>query len=295
MGSLERLNDLLARVQSYPWWQVSIELLIIGVLVYFVFRFVQGTRAAAALKGLFLLILIATLTVRVLGQREAFQRLAFLYDNLLTIAALALVVIFQPELRRGLTRLGETPIFRRVPRAVDQVVEALADAAQFCSKAKFGYLVVIERETPLKSLAESGTFLNAHVSARLLQTLFFPGTALHDLAVVVSGSQIIAAGVQLPLAEPASMPAPHDPTLGSRHRAAVGISQESDALVVVVSEETGQISLAEAGRLTRGLSRDELEDTLRAKLKRVKATGRALAPANNGQVAAEADLEVPHA
>lgn len=293
MGSLERLNDLLARVQSYPWWQVSIELLIIGVLVYFVFRFVQGTRAAAALKGLFLLILIATLTVRVLGQREAFQRLAFLYDNLLTIAALALVVIFQPELRRGLTRLGETPIFRRAPRAIDRVVEALADAAQFCAKAKFGYLVVIERETPLKTLAESGTFLHAHVSARLLQTLFFPGTALHDLAVVVSGSQIIAAGVQLPLAEPATMP---DSALGSRHRAAVGISQESDALVVVVSEETGQISLAEAGRLTRGLSRDELEDTLRAKLKRLKKSG-PTAAGLNGQAAVEADAEheAPHA
>lgn len=276
MGSLERLNDLLARVQSYPWWQVALELLIIGVLVYFVFRFIQGTRAAAALKGLFLLILIATLTVRILGQREAFQRLAFLYDNLLTIAAVALVVIFQPELRRGLTRLGEAQIFRRTPRAVDEVVDAIADAAQFCAKAQFGAIIVIERETPLKSLAESGTALRAAVSARLLQTIFFPGTALHDLAVVVRGSEILAAGVQLPLAEPASMP---DPALGSRHRAAVGVSQDSDALVVVVSEESGQISLAESGRLTRGLSRVELEELLLAKLRRVKKIASAPAPA----------------
>jgi diadenylate cyclase len=248
---------------------------VIGVVVYMVVRFIQGTRAAGALKGLIVLIVVGTLTVRVLGQREEFQRLQFLYDNFLTIAAVGLVVIFQPELRRGLTRLGETPLFRRTPKGLAVTVEEIAEAAAFLSRARFGAIIVIEREAQLKSFTEGGTVLNAAVSARLLQTIFFPGTALHDLAVVIRGSQILAAGVQLPLAEPAQMP---DPTLGSRHRAAVGITSECDALALVVSEETGTISLAEHGRLTRNLSRAELEDLLLSNLRAAARKQAAAAP-----------------
>ncbi len=261
----DRILQLWERVQSYPWWQVAIELAAIALLVAVVVRFVQGTRAAGALKGLFVVIVVGTLVVRILGQREAFQRLTFLYDNFLTIAAVALIVIFQPELRRGLTRLGETPIFRRAPGQVAVVVEAVCDASKFLAKARFGALIVIERDVPLKGITEGGTTMNATVSAPLLQTIFFPGTALHDLATVISGDQIVAAGVQLPLAEPELMP---DESLGSRHRAAVGVSRECDAVVVVVSEETGAISVAERGRLTRGLSPADLAELLEKRLKR---------------------------
>jgi diadenylate cyclase len=265
LGTAERISQLLHRVSAYPWWQVAIEMTVIWVIVFMAVRFIQGTRAAGALKGLFFILVVTTLIVRILGQREAFQRLTFLYDNFLAIAAIALIVIFQPELRRALTRLGETPIFRRTNQPLAVVIEAIAEAAAYLSKAKFGALIVIEREAPLKGLTEGGTPMHATVSARLLQTLFFPGTALHDLAVVISGSEIIAAGVQLPLAEPSAMP---DPSLGSRHRAAVGISQECDALVVVVSEESGVISVAERGKLTRGLKEDDLAELLRRKLQR---------------------------
>ncbi|MFN0011551.1 MAG: diadenylate cyclase CdaA [Phycisphaerales bacterium] len=268
MTILERLSQTLERVQAYPWWQIAIELLVIGILTWGIVRFIQSTRAAAALKGLLLLLIIGALLVRIVGQRDAFQRLTFLYDNFLTISALALIVIFQPELRRGLIRLGETAVFRRTPQPVVVVVEAIAEAAAYLSKAKFGGLIVIERETPLKALAEGGTVLHAAVSSRLIQTLFFPGTALHDLAVIIRGGEILAAGVQLPLAEPSAMP---DASLGSRHRAAVGLTQECDALVVVISEETGAISLAEHGKLTRGLDREELEETLVKKLRAAAA------------------------
>ncbi len=261
---LDRLNPLLDRLQAYPWWQVAIELAVIGIATWAVVRFVQSTRAAAALKGFLLLLLIGALTVRIVGERDMLERLTFLYGHFLTFSALALVVVFQPELRRGLIRLGETVVFRRTPQPVVVVVEAIVEAAAYLAKAKFGGLIVIERETPLKALAEGGTMLHAAVSSRLIQTLFFPGTALHDLAVVVRGGEILAAGVQLPLAEPSAMP---DPALGSRHRAAVGLTQECDALVVVISEETGAISLAENGKLTRGLDRDELEETLVKKLR----------------------------
>lgn len=261
--TVDRFVQLGERLGVYPWWQVAIELVVIWFLVLIVVRFVQGTRAAGILKNLLFLIVISTLLLRILGQREAFQRLTFLYDNFLGIVAVALIVIFQPELRRGLTRIGETSLFRRTIRPKTQAVDAIVEACVYLAKARFGGLLVVERQVPLKGLAEGGTTLDAEISSRLLQTIFFPGSALHDLAVVIRGNVVKAAGVQLPLAEEADMP---DQSLGSRHRAAVGISQESDALAIVVSEETGSISLAEHGKLTRQLSEAELRGLLVLKL-----------------------------
>ncbi|MCW5764948.1 MAG: diadenylate cyclase CdaA [Phycisphaeraceae bacterium] len=263
MEFLPRITQLIDRMAAYPVWQVLIELTVIWVVVLVIFRFVEGTRAAGGLKGLLIVLVVGTLLIRILGQRENFQRLSFLYDNLLGIVAIALVVIFQPELRRGLTRIGEGSLFRRAVRPETEVVDALVDAAGYLSKAKFGALIVVERQTPLKDLAEGGTPMDARVTSRLLQTIFFPGSALHDLAVVIKHDLIKVAGAQLPLADAEDMP---DATLGSRHRAAVGVTKESDAIVVVVSEETGTISLAERGRLTRGLNSEELRGLLVLKL-----------------------------
>src|SRR5690606_20805891 len=176
-----------------------------------------------------------------------------------------LVVVFQPELRRALTRLGEAPFFRSTPGEIAEVVDAVVDACAYFSKAKFGALIVIERQVRLEGLIEGGTRLDARISSRLLQTIFFPSTALHDLAVIIRGSVIHAAGVQLPMADPADMP---DPRLGARHRAAVGLTKECDALVILVSEETGYIRLVERGRLTDGLSADALREELSARLRR---------------------------
>jgi diadenylate cyclase len=259
----DRIQQLFSRIGAYPWWQVALELLVIAVVVYIVFRFLQGTRAAGALKGLLVVLVIATLLTRVIGQREAFQRLSFLYDNFLTIAAIALIVIFQPELRRGLTRLGEAPLFRRPARAAENVVDEIVTAAKFLAKARFGAIIVIERDIPLKGMVEGGTRINGDVTAQLLQTIFFPGSALHDLAVTVHGEQVVAAGVQLPMAEPGQMP---DPSLGARHRAAVGVSNEGDAIVVVVSEEKGLISVAERGTLIRDVTPEQLTEILRSRL-----------------------------
>jgi diadenylate cyclase len=243
----ERLQALLHRLASYNPLEVAIELFLIGVVVYAVVRFVRGTRAAGALKVIFVILFIATLMARVAGGGETFRRLAFLYDRFLALVTIGLLIIFQPELRRALIRLGEAPLFRSTSGQIAVAVDAIADACEYLSKARFGAIIVIERETQLRSLVEGGTVLGAELSARLLQTLFFPGTALHDLAVVVKGNVIHAAGVQLPLADPGEMP---DPSLGSRHRAAVGVTKESDALVVVVSEETGSIRIAERGLLS---------------------------------------------
>ncbi|MDX2131719.1 MAG: diadenylate cyclase CdaA [Planctomycetota bacterium] len=259
----DRPQALIDRLGNYSLWEVALELALIWVVVYVVIRFVQGTRAAGALKGLLLLLVAITIASRVLGGSDAFQRLTYLYDKFIALAAVALIVIFQPELRRALVRLGETPFLRGSPKDVQHVASEIAAACTYLSRSKFGALIVLERNTPLAGVVEGGTVLGAELSARLLQTIFFPGSALHDLAVIVKGRTVHAAGVQLPLAEPEEM---RDASLGSRHRAAVGVSKEADALVVVVSEETGSIRIAERGRLAGPFTPAQLRDELTVRL-----------------------------
>jgi len=275
VNPLDRLEQLAQRLTTYSWWQVAIEFAVIWVVVFIVVRFVISARVARPVKVVFFLLVVASMLVRVLGHGESFTRLAFLYDAMLPLVAIGLVVVFQPEIRRAISRIGDTPLFRRKPQPVTITVDAVVEAAVYLSRAKFGALMVIERSTPLKNLLEGGTVLNADISSRLLQTMFFPGTALHDLAVVIRGQRILAAGVQLPLAEPSEM---SDGQLGSRHRAGVGVTQETDALVVIVSEETGIISLAERGELTRSLNADELRGLLLLKLNRGLVTALTNAP-----------------
>ncbi len=288
MFRLERLEALLNRLATYSPAEVLIELAIIWIVVYAVVRFVRDTRAAGALKGLFLLIVGTYVLARILGQGHSFQRIAFLYDRFLTIAAVGLLIIFQPELRRALVRLGETPFFRQSPGELAQVVDAIVAACTYLSRAKFGAIIVLERSVKLRGLVEGGTPLNARVSAELLQTIFFPGAALHDLAVIISGNTVVSAKVQLPLADPAEMP---DPRLGSRHRAAVGLSKESDALVIVVSEESGKIRLAERGRLSEALKPGELGEELIRRLRRgPRGGGRGAHPQETGEEEPRGDL-----
>jgi diadenylate cyclase len=261
-----RIQDLFRRLGSYPPAVVLVEFAVIFGAVYLVLRFVRDTRAAGALKGILIILLMLTLGGWILGGAETFQRLAFLIDRFLGILALALVVIFQPELRRAAMRVGESAFFfRSTPSDIVQVTEAIGEASKYLSKSRFGAIIVIERSVGLEGLTEGGTRIDAVASARLLQSIFFPGTALHDLAVIVKGRVIHAAGVQLPMADPLEMA---DRSLGARHRAAVGLTKECDALVIVVSEESGLIRLAERGRLSPPIGRDELADRLRERLRR---------------------------
>jgi diadenylate cyclase len=263
----ERINDLANRLHSYPWWEVLVEISVIWLVVWVIARFLRGTRALGALKGLLMLILVGTVAARLLGSwGDSFERLTYLYDHALALVAVALIVIFQPELRRGLIRLGETPMFRSGKSDQQRVVEAIVPAAEYLAKAPFGAIIVIERSVGLRVMTEAGQTLDAVVSDRLLRSIFFPGSALHDLAVVIQGNRIHAAGVQLPLAEPTEMPSPD---LGARHRAAVGVSRDSDAIVVVVSEETASLRIAERGRLSRPYTPEELREELHRRLGRV--------------------------
>ena len=261
----DRLSQLLSRLSEYSLWEVLFEVAILWVIVYAVLRFVRGTRAAGALKGIILLLLGGWLAVRLLSRGDLLPRLAIIYNTLLQYAAIALLVTFQPELRRALIRLGETPLLWGGGRAVEPLVEPVVGAANFLSKNKFGALIAFERNVGLRDAIETGRPLNADLSEELLSSIFWPNNPLHDMGVVIRGMKIVAAGVQFPLAEPGDMPDPH---LGTRHRAAAGMARASDALVVVVSEETGAISLAEGTTMLRWLTPDALRTELTKRLSR---------------------------
>jgi diadenylate cyclase len=262
---MERMTDLIdvsgffRALHTYGWWRVVIELFLIGAVVIWIGRFVRGTRGSRMLKGIAVFLIALYLIVSLLGTAFGLDRIKFLFtDKVLPAISLAVVVVFQPELRRALMRLGETRLFRGLSQHVDEEVEAIVETASFCSKRKIGALIAIERDVGLGGIVETGTRINSDISAPLLNTIFFPNTELHDLGVVLSQGRIAYAGVQFPLAESDEL----ERELGSRHRAAVGLSQESDAVVVVVSEETGDISVAERGHLTRKISPDQLREML---------------------------------
>jgi diadenylate cyclase len=256
--SLLNLNSFWNAVRSYQWWVVAIGLLLIGLVVYWVLRFLRGTRGARMLRGIAFVLISLYLLVRIIGTQFGLDRIEFLYRQFLLFAAVASVVVFQPELRRALMRLGETRLFRGWSSQIDEEIEALVEAATFLSRRKIGALVAIEREVGLGGIAESGTRINADLTAPLLESLFWPNSPLHDLGVIVSQGRIAYAGVQFPLAESGDL----ERELGSRHRAAVGLSQESDAVVLVVSEETGDVSIAERGQLIRKLTPEGLRGLL---------------------------------
>jgi diadenylate cyclase len=258
--SLDFLNlkNFLRALGAYQPLQIAIELLLIGLFVYWVLRFLRGTRGARLLKGIAFVLISLYLIINLLALTFDLGRIQLLYDKFISFASFAIVVVFQPELRRALLRLGETRLFRGWSQQINEEIEALVESAAFLSRRKIGALVAIEREVGLGGIAESGTRINADLTSDLLNTIFWPNSPLHDLGVVISQGRVAYAGVQFPLAESGDL----ERELGSRHRAAVGMSQESDAVVLVVSEETGDVSIAERGQLIRKLTPEGLRGLL---------------------------------
>jgi len=264
----------LQRIEGYfgsEPFAVLFELAVIWAVVYLVVRFLKGTRGARVVWGVALVMILGTLTLRIFpGGSETLERLNFLYSNLLAFISFVLVIVFQPELRRALVRIGEGGWFSKSGLRRARVVEELVASVDYLSRNKIGGLVAIERQVGLKGIVEAGTRIDSEVSRQLLNTLFWPGSALHDMGVVIRGDRIVAAGVQFPLAEGNDLAQ----ELGSRHRAAVGLSNEADALVIVVSEESGIISVAERGRLRRGLSVSDLRKALSEGMTKVELDDR---------------------
>lgn len=244
---------------EYAARTVLIEMLLIGLVVYVVLRFLQGTRGARLLQGLVSLVVVGLLVIKVLADQWGLERVQVLMQPFLWTVLLTTLVVFQPELRRGLMRLGETR-WRRIRRSeIDRIARPIVTACGQLSKNKIGALIAIERDIGLSGLTEQGVWLDARLSPELLNTIFWPGSALHDLGVIVQHGRIAAAGCPFPLGDIEGM----DRTIGSRHRAAIGLSLDSDAVIVVVSEETGSISIVERGELHRHIPAEDLLDELR--------------------------------
>lgn len=238
----------------HPGWRDVVQILLVAYVLYRVLLLFHGTRTLQILSGLG--ILLATYAAAWVLKLEMIRYvLSFVFQY----GAIALLVVFAPELRAALAHLGQAR-FARLFRQMEQreVAEEIVEAVERLSRSGIGAIIAIEREVPLDAWAESGSPIEAKVSADLLTTIFTPYSPLHDGAVIVRGDTIIAAGCILPLSQKALS----DRSLGTRHRAALGLSDESDALVIVVSEERSTVSIAERGRLLRDLSIGELRGVL---------------------------------
>ena len=243
-----------------------IDIAIVSLIAYYIFKFIKQTRAEQIFKGVLILlglVIIANVFNMVI--------LNFILTNFMTYGVLILIVVFQPELRNVFEKIGRSKFVDvfdmddniMVKHSISEIVKAV----EIMSLKKIGAIIVIERNTNVSEVLKEGVSLSAKVSNEIIQNIFMPRTPLHDGAVVISKTVILAAKCILPLASEVSVPK----SLGTRHRAAVGITEISDALVIVVSEETGIISLAEDGKLQRELTGEELKDMLLKKLDRTKS------------------------
>jgi diadenylate cyclase len=233
-------------------WRPIVEILIIASLYYTIFLFIRGTRAAQVVKGLLIFILFYFFS-RLLE----LQTLQFILSNIFAVAVIAFIVIFHPELRQGLANLGKRKLFLNNPpgqRVIREVVHATAGLAS----RKTGALVAFEQKIGLGDYIDTGVIIDAEPAAEIIETIFMPNGPLHDGGLVISRNVLRAAGCIFPLSNrPLNIK-----TLGTRHRAAIGLSEETDAFVVVVSEETGAISIARRGRLMHDISESRLTELL---------------------------------
>ncbi len=241
--------------------RTCVEILVLATIIYAFIRFLQETRGSAVLKGFIVVVVVFVFGFVTLVQTADLERLAWIADQGLLLFLFGLVVVFQPELRQALVSLGESPFIRGFARRQRQsVTEELVQAAARLSRAGLGAIILVERADGIGGFAEGAgaVMVDAQLSSPLLITIFSKDTPLHDGATLIRGARIIAAGCLLPLSENPNL----SQTLGTRHRAALGAAEESDALAIVVSEETRRISVAQRGQLEVGVTLDRLREVL---------------------------------
>ncbi|MGX0848930.1 diadenylate cyclase CdaA [Staphylococcus auricularis] len=251
------LSNLFDNWSTLKIMTTVLDLIIVWYVLYLLITVFKGTKAIQLLKGI---------VVIVIGQQVSkmldLTATARLFDLVIQWGVLALIVIFQPEIRRALEQLGRGSLFKRYTGTVndteDQLVEAVTKAVQYMAKRRIGALIVFEKETGLQDYIETGISLDSDISQELLTNVFIPNTPLHDGAMIVQGKKIASAASYLPLSDSTKIAK----SLGTRHRAAVGISEVSDAFTVVVSEETGTISVTLDGKLRKDISADAFKELL---------------------------------
>ncbi len=242
---------------TVQYWKIALEAIVLWYVIYMILLFVKGTRSEQLLKGLLIIALIFVGT-----QQLGLDAINWAIMRLFPISVIALLIIFQPELRKALAQLGQFGKHEENIEAIDEITKASLSL----SKKRIGALIVIERETGLKSYVETGTVIDAEVTAYLISSIFLPQSPLHDGAIIIERGRLVAAACVLPLPQGYEKDLPK--YMGMRHRAALGISEETDAVCVVVSEETGNISVANGGKLKTGLDEDNLNRLLKSMFNR---------------------------
>lgn len=242
----------------------ALDIFAVALLLYYLFRLMKSTRAAGVFKGILIFIFVWIIVSRILNMRL----LGGIMDQIVNIGVIALVVLFQEEIRHFFSNIGTQhglnwllSLFREGRSADEEKntdIMPLVLACTSMAKQKVGALIIIERQVGLKEVAQTGEMIDAAINSRLLENIFFKNSPLHDGALIVSHHRLWAAGCILPVSHDPNLPK----NLGLRHRSGVGITEKSDALAIIVSEETGSISVAEAGHLTRTVSGDQLESML---------------------------------
>lgn len=260
------ISDLLQRLEPYLQFpdiiRHIVDITVVAFVLYQLLLLIRKTRAEQVLKGVVFLFFIYFVTK---GLR--LNTIAWILENTINFGITAVVIVFHPEIRRALEQIGRGRFFERSlllgddkDRDIQNIVDGIADAVANMSKTRTGALIVVEKQTGINEIIETGVKIDARLTRELLENIFVPNTPLHDGAVVIRGDRIAAAGCFLPLTENPNL----SKQLGTRHRAALGITESSDALAIIVSEETGVISMAQNGKLTRYLDMDGLKNVLRS-------------------------------
>ncbi len=242
--------DIFQQIQ--PLWKPVLEISVFWFVFYLLFVYIKDSGMVQALKGIFILVMLF-----VVAQIFELKSIRWILSYLFQISVVGFLIIFQPELRRGLARIGQSPLFKlflKDERAADEIVRAVTTL----SKNRVGALIAIEREVSLKPYVETGIALDGVLTAELLITIFMPNTPFHDGGTIVQSNRVAAVGCLFPLSQSPKLAK----TLGTRHRAAVGLSEETDALVIVVSEETGVVSVMQQGKTVRDVEEEKLKQYL---------------------------------
>lgn len=258
---------MLTWLENFDWmnlWSWTtlasiIDILIVAFFIYQLLRIAQGTRATELLKGILVII-----TIKFVSTVFQLHTTEYIVDFVIQWSAIALIVIFQPELRRGLQHIGRGSLFsiRKRTDPVEQTINEIAEAVHYMSRRHIGALISIEMEAPLSEYIKTGISLDAVISSEIIINAFIPNTPLHDGAMIISNFSIASAASYLPLSESAAIPKKY----GTRHRAAIGLSEETDAITIVVSEETGDISIAHRSNLMPDITVDEMKNYLNGQL-----------------------------
>lgn len=258
-----QVTSLFASLFTQPDWRDWLDIALMAILIYQGLKLLMRTRANSVFKGIAIVLVLAWIS-----DQLQLHSISWLLQLVINTGILVLVILFQPELRRMLDQIGRSKITKQVftsqrkhrAEHSEQVVSEIVKALTNMARKRIGALIVIERQTALSDIAESGTHIDAEISDPLIENIFEPNTPLHDGAVIIRGERILAAACILQLSEDYSI----SRELGTRHRAAIGITETTDAIALIVSEETGIISMAREGRLTRHLDRAGLEQVLTA-------------------------------